>query len=70
MIRDVHSPLGMMSCEVRNNLNKQRAADCLTTSIVSLFNKLKKQICNRKISVHKWPKEFDSVYERNILLTS
>ena len=36
MILEVHSPLGIIFGSVRNNLNKHRAADCLTTSRVSL----------------------------------
>lgn len=35
MMRLVHSPPGMISGQVRNRRNKHRAADCLTTSIVS-----------------------------------
>lgn len=36
IIREVHSPPGMISCEVRNRRKRQSAALCLTTSIVSL----------------------------------
>ena len=36
MILDVHSPLGMMLGSVRNRRRRQRAADCFTTSRVSL----------------------------------
>ena len=38
-MREVHSPLGMMFGSVLNNRSKQSAADCLTTSRVSLCRK-------------------------------
>ena len=38
MIRDVHSPLGITSGHVRSSRSKHRAADCFTTSIVSLHD--------------------------------
>ncbi len=36
MMRDVHSPLGMMEGSVRNRRSRHSAADCFTTSRVSL----------------------------------